>query len=285
MRILTENNLCKNRPYINLKKLASETPIRKGVVDEKGLKTTYIIDQKTQDILKTNDYTIEYSKGIEKENYKTKALSNTLLVEVNYVERTGNSSAKFKVFFVLDEIKYALPFAEFEDIYKGCMEILEKHITDNKELEYVTAGFKNLTKETINVDINTNLERLAQFKDKVDYKRNIDFFVINNTLASVSKFDINNKQSKIEVSDKIKVLRFNYSKRRYFELLPAQGTTVNLAQTDLICDLTDSKFPVVNIYTSYGLGKLLDIKNNIIPIDKYINLFANILDLGLPVLK
>ena len=285
MRILTENNLCKNRPYINLKKLTSETSIRKGNIDEKGLKTTYIIDQKTQDILKTDDYTIEYSKGIEKENYKTKTLSNTLLVEVNYVERTGNSSAKFKVFLVLDEVKYALPFAEFEDIYKGCMEILEKSITDNKELEYVTAGFKNLTKEVVSVDIKTNLERLAQFKDKVDYKRNIDFFVINNTLASVSKFDINNKKSKIEVTDKIKVLRFNYSKRLYFELLPTQGKTVNLAQTDLICDLTDPKFPIVNIYTSYGLGKLLDIKNNIIPIDKNINLFANILDLGLAVLR
>ncbi|MGL5575795.1 MAG: hypothetical protein ACRDCW_09670 [Sarcina sp.] len=285
MKILTENNLCKNKPYINLKKLTSETSIRKGEVDEKGLKTTYIIDQKTKDILKTDDYTIEVSKGIEKENYKTKTLHNTILVEVNYVSRTGASSAKFKVFVILDGIKYALPFAEFEDIYEGCMEILEKHIENDTELEYVTAGFNNLSKEEVSVDIDTNLKRLAQFKDKVDYKRNIDFFVINNTLASISKFDINNKKTEIEVTDKIKVLRFNFSKRLYKELVPTKGNKVNLAETDLICDLTDPKFPIVNIYTSYGLGKLLDIKNNIIPIDKNINLFANILDLDLPVLR
>lgn len=285
MRTLSENNLCKNRPYINLKKLTSETSIRKDEVDEKGLKTTYIIDQKTKDILKTENYTIEVTKGIEKENYNTKVLHNTLLVEVNYVARTGASSAKFKVFVILDGIKYALPFTEFEDIYEGCMEILEKHITDSKELEYVTAGFNNLNKEEPTVDIDTNLKRLAQFKDKVDYKRNIDFFVINNTLASVSKFDINNKQTEMDVTDKVKVLRFNFSKRLYFELIPTKGNKVNLAETDLICDLTDPKFPIVNIYTSYGLGKLLDIKNNIIPIDKNINLFANILDLDLPVLR
>lgn len=285
MRILSENNLCQDKPYINLKKLSSETAIRKGEVEEKGLKTIYIIDQKTQNILKTEDYKIEYSNGIEKEIYQTRVLNNTLLIEVNYVSRTGSSSAKFKVFALLNGIKYALPFTEFEDIYTGCFKILEKHITNKDELAYVTAGFDNLDREEINVDINTNLKRLEQFKDKVEYKRNVDFFVINNTLASISKFDINNKKTELKITNNIKVLRYNFSTRLYGELVPKEGNTVRLAETDIICDLTDRNFPLVSIYTNYGLGKLLDIKNNIIPTDKNINLFANILDLDLNVLR
>ena len=44
-------------------------------------------------------------------------------------------------------------------------------------------------------------------------------------------------------------------------------------------------FPTVSICTDYGLGKLLDVKNNVIPNTNTLSLFANILDLGLDVLK
>ncbi|MGL5066826.1 MAG: hypothetical protein ACRC6T_03215 [Sarcina sp.] len=285
MRVITENILCLDRPYINLKKLSSETAIRKGSIDEKGLKTTYIINQNTQNLFENENYTVEVKNGIEKQTYNTATLNNTLLVDINYVSRTGSSSAKLKIFVIIDGIKYALPYGQFEDIYDGCFEILARNFGDDEQLTYINYGFKNLEKEVINVDINTNLERLADFKDVVDYKRNIDFFVLNNILASISKFDIKNKKSKIEVSDKIVVLRYQFSRRLYEVLTPAKGNTVNLAETDIICDLTDVDFPIVNMYTAYGLAKLVDIKNNVIPTTKNTNLFANILDLGLPVLR
>ncbi|WP_297517972.1 hypothetical protein [uncultured Clostridium sp.] len=285
MRVITENILCLDRPYINLKRLSTETAIRKGSIDEKGLKTTYIIDQTTKNLFKNENYTVEVNKGIEKQTYNTATLNNTLLVDVNYVSRTGPSSAKLKVFAIIDGIKYALPYGQFEDIYDGCFEILAKNLGDDEELTYINYGFKNLEKEIITVDIKINLERLADFKDVVDYKRNIDFFVLNNTLASISKFDIKNKKNKIEVTDKITVLRYQFSDRLYEILKPTEGKTVNLAETDIICDLTDIDFPIVNMYTSYGLAKLVDIKNNVIPTTKNTNLFANILDLGLPVLR
>ena len=284
MRIISESNLCLDRPYINLKKLAPTTAIRQGYADEKGLKSTYIIDQETNDLFKSDDYTIEVTKGIEKLTYPTKALNGTLLVDINYTTRGGDSSAKLKIFAILDGMKYALTFASFEDIYNNCLDIISKNIEDETTLNYIKAGFNNLTKEEISVDINTNLERLADFKDMVNYKRNISFFVLNNTLASISKFDIRNKSNKIEVSDNVTVIRYNFSVRLYKEVTPTDNM-VSLAETDIICDLTDKDFPIVNMYTYHGFAKLLDIKNNIIPIDKNINLFANILDLNLPVLK
>ncbi|MDU4327200.1 MAG: hypothetical protein E7I48_17735 [Clostridium celatum] len=47
MRIILENNLCENRPYVNLKKLSIKTSLRVGSVNELGFKGTYIIDQHT----------------------------------------------------------------------------------------------------------------------------------------------------------------------------------------------------------------------------------------------
>lgn len=39
------------------------------------------------------------------------------------------------------------------------------------------------------------------------------------------------------------------------------------------------------IYTEYDLGKLLDIKNNVIPTTNTLSLFANLIDLELNVLN
>lgn len=290
MRIILENNLCENRPYINLKKLSFKTSLRVGSLDELGFKSTYIINQHTQSLSKNSNYTSEYSKGIEKITFDTRDLHEMLLVEVNYSSRGGASSAKFKVYVILKNIKYALPFNSFEDTYTNCMDILTKELSGNDDLTYIQYGFNNLESEERLVDINLNLERLSEFKDRVNYKRNVDYFVINNITSSISKYDINNKTNKIEITDRVKVLRYDYTDRLYNFVNPSDNTnTVLLNETDIICDLGDvsdeNSFPTVNIYTEYGLGKLLDIKNNVIPTTNTLSLFANLLDLDLDVLN
>lgn len=282
MRIVSKSNLCINRPYINLKKLPLTTSLRVGTITDAGFKSTYIIDQKAQKLSTNPNYTIELSKGIEKITFSTDQLDNMLLTEVNFSSKGGKKSAKFKVYFVLDNIKYALPFNSFEDIYANCMSILEKELNGEDELIYIKNCFDALENDEISVDMNLNLERLQEFKDKVDYKRNVDYFVINNVPNATSKYDINNASDKISISDSLKVLRYSYSTRLYSIVTTPN---VQLRESDIICDLKDSKFPSISIYTNYGLGKLLDVKNNVIPNANLIALFANILDLGLLVLN
>ncbi|MBN1044707.1 hypothetical protein DVW08_04905 [Clostridium botulinum] len=287
MRIISENNLCENRPYINLKKLSVKTSLRVASANGLGFKGTYIINQTTQSLSKNNNYTSEYNKGIEKITFYTEDLHEMLLVDVNYSFRSDASSAKFKVYVILNNIKYALPFNYFEDVYINCMDILNKELNDNENLPYIKEGFDNLKKEEVLVDLNLNLERLSEFKDKVNYKRNVNYFVINNITSSISKYDINNKNNKIEITHRVKVLRHDYKTRLYKFVNPSDNdNTVFLNETDIICDLGDeNNFPTVNIYTKYGLGKLLDIKNNVIPTTNTLSLFANLLDLGLNVLN
>ncbi|MBB6623202.1 hypothetical protein [Clostridium gasigenes] len=290
MRIILENNLCVNRSYINLKKLPIKTSLRRGTVNDAGFKSIYIIDQSTQDLCKDNNYTIEFSKGIEKITFDREQLNEMLLVEINYSSRSGFKSAKFKVFVVLGKIKYAIPFNSFEDVYNNCMDILARELHGTEELTYIKESFNNLESEEILVDINLNLERLAEFKDKVNYKRNIYYFVVNNVDSCTSKYDINNKTNEIEITDSVKVLRYNYNTRLYTLVKPSNSVTIlKLVETDIVCDLGDAtdknSFPTVSIYTEYGLGKLLDIKNNVIPTSTTLSLFANILDLGLEVLN
>lgn len=282
MRIILKSNLCANRPYINLKKLPLTTSLRIGTITETGFKSTYIIDQKTQKLSTNENYTIELSKGIEKITFSTDSLDNMLLVEVNFSSKGGKKSAKFKVYFVLDNIKYALPLNSFEDIYANCMSILEKELKGDEELSYIKECFDSLENEEISVDLNLNLERLQEFKDKVDYKRNVDYFVINNVANATSKYDINSNTDKISTSDTLKVLRYSYNTRLYSIVSTPK---VQLRESDIVCDFSDSKFPVVSIYTNYGLGKLLDIKNNVIPNSNLISLFANITDLKINVLN
>ena len=287
MRIISENNLCENRPYVNLKKLSIKTSLRVGSVDELGFKGTYIIDQHTQSLCKNNNYTSQYTNGIEKVTFYTEELNKMLLVEISCSSKNSDNSTKFKVYVVLNNIKYVLPFNNFEDIYINCMDILNKELNDAEELPYIKKAFSNLKKEEISVDIDLNLKRLADFKDKVDYKRNVRYFVINNVASSISKYDINNKTNKIKITDKVKVLRHNY-KTRHYEFVSANDSSniVSLRPTDIICNLGDeNNFPTVDIYTEYGLGKLLDIKNNVIPTTNTLSLFANLLDLGLAVLN
>ena len=226
-------------------------------------------------------------RKFEKVTFYTSDLNEMLLVDINYSFKTGASYSKFKVYLILNNIKYALPFNYFEDIYRNCMDILAKEVNDNEEINYIKESFNNLKKEEISVDINLNLERLKEFKDKVDFKRNVRYFVINNIASSISKYDIKNKTNKIKVTDKVKVLRHNYKTRLYEFINPTDNTNmVSLKETDIICDLGDENtFPTVNIYTSYGLGKLLDIKNNVVPSTNTLSLFANLLDLGLNVLN
>lgn len=287
MRIISENNVCENRPYVNLKKLSVKTSLRVASIDELGFKGTYIINQYTQSLCKNENYTSQYSNGIEKVTFYTSDLNEMLLVDINYSFKTGASYSKFKVYLILNNIKYALPFNYFEDIYRNCMDILAKEVNNNEEINYIKESFNNLKKEEISVDINLNLERLKEFKDKVDFKRNVRYFVINNIASSISKYDIKNKTNKIKVTDKVKVLRHNYKTRLYEFVNPTDNTNmVSLKETDIICDLGDeNNFPTVNIYTSYGLGKLLDIKNNVVPSTNTLSLFANLLDLGLNVLN
>lgn len=283
MRIISKDNLCENRPYINLKKLSWKTSLRVDSPDNEGFKSTYIIDQYKESLSKNDNYTSEYNDGIVKLNFDTEYLNNMLLVEVNYSSKTGDKSAKFKVYIVLDKIKYALPFDFFEDTYKSVMSILEKEVKSIQEIKYIKAGFNNLKKEERPVDIDINLKRLSEFKAKVNYKRNVDYFVINNVTSTTSKYDINTDTTNIKISDTLKVLRYNYHERLYYML--TANDKFDLQETDIICDLSDKNFATVSIYSSYGLGKLLDIKNNVIPNTNHISLFANILDLGLQVLN
>lgn len=286
MRIISKNNLCEDKPYINLKKLSIKTSLRIGSSDDSGLKSTYIINQHKESLSKNNNYTSEYNKGIEKITFDTDDLHGMLLVEINYSTRTGADSAKFKVYVILENIKYALPFNSFEDIYTSCMDILNRELNNKQDLIYIKKGFDNLKPENRVVDIKLNLERLSEFKDKVDHKRNADYFVINNVTSSISKYDINNKSNKIITSKKVKVLRYEYTTRLYNFVTTTNGNTVFLKNTDIICNLGDeNNFPTISIYTEYGLGKLLDIKNNVIPTNNTLSLFANLLDLGLDVIN
>lgn len=290
MRLMFENDLCVNRPYINLKKLSGKTSLRKGTVNDAGFKSVYIIDQSTQNLSKDTDYTREFANGIEKITFYTDQLNEKLLVEINYSSKSGSASAKFKVFVILGNIKYALPFNAFKDVYTDCMDILERELNGKEELTYIKYGFNNLEDEETSVDINLTLERLADFKDRVNYKRNVYYFVINNIPSATSKYDINNKNNKIEVTDSVRVLRYDPNVRLYKIVTPSRGSnTVSLIETDIVCDLGNpsapNNFPTVSIYTEYGFGKLLDIKNNVIPTTNILSLFANILDLGLPVLN
>lgn len=286
MRIISKNNLCINRPYINLKKLPRKSSLRVGEITEAGFKGTYIINQHTQNLSTNENYIIQFSKGIEKITLDTELLNEMLLVEVNYSSRNSNKSAKFKVYLVLDNIKYALPFSSFEDIYDNCMNILARELYGKEELTYIKESFNNLENDEISVDIKLNLERLKEFKDKVNYKRNVYYFVINNIASATSKYDINTKTKEILPSNTLKVLRYNGYTRLYSIVEPINKTTkIKLNETDIICDLGEINFPTVSIYTEYGLGKLLDIKNNVIPNNNVLSLFANILDLGLEVLN
>ena len=141
MRIILENNLCENRPYINLKKLSPKTSLRVGSIDDLGFKGTYIINQHTQALSKDENYTAEYRNGIEKVTFYTEDLNEMLLVDINYSFRSGDSSAKFKVYLILNNIKYALPFNYFEDIYRNCMDILSKELNGTEELSYIKKAF------------------------------------------------------------------------------------------------------------------------------------------------
>jgi len=285
MRIISESNLCINRPYINLKKLPLKTSLRVGEITEAGFKSTYLIDQHTQNLSTNDNYIVQFSEGIEKITLNTILLHETLLVEINYSSRNNNKST-VKIYLVLDNIKYSLPFNFFQDVYDNCMNILAKELNGKEELAYISECFNNLENDEIPVDINLNLERLQEFKDKVNYKRNVHYFVINNIAATTSKYDINTKPSKILASNTIKVLRYDYLTRLYKIVDPIDNMTkIKLYETDIICNLSELDFPTVSIYTDYGLGKLLDIKNNVIPNTNTLALFSNILDLGLNVLN
>ncbi|MBU3180368.1 hypothetical protein [Clostridium psychrophilum] len=286
MRIISENNLCINRPYINLKKLPLKSSLRVGEITGSGFKSTYIINQHTQSLSTNENYILQSNKGIEKLTLDTQLLDELLLVEVNYSSKNSNKSSKFKVYLVLDNIKYALPFTPFQDVYDSCMNILARELHGKEELAYIKKSFNNLENDEISVDTNLNLERLQEFKDKVNYKRNIYYFVINNIASTTSKYDINTKPKEILISNTLKVLRYNSDTRLYIILEPSDKTTkTKLNEADIICNLGDINFPTVSICTNYGLGKLLDIKNNVIPNTNTLSLFANILDLGLEVLK
>lgn len=284
MRIISENNLCINRPYINLKKLPSKSSLRVGSITATGFKSTYIINQHTQNLSTNENYILQFSEGIEKITLDTELLHELLLVEVNYSSKNSNKSA-FKIYLVLDNIKYSLPFNFFQDIYDNCMDILARELDGKEELTYIKESFKNLEGDEISVDINLNLERLQEFKDKVSYKKNVSYFVINNIASATSKYDINTKPKKILTSNTLKVLRYDYPTRLYRIVEPIDNMTkIKLYETDIICNLSEFNFPTVSIYTEYGLGKLLDVKNNVIPNTNTLSLFANILDLGLEVL-
>lgn len=284
MRIISKNNLCINRPYINLKKLPSETSLRVGKVAESGFKSTYIIDQSTQSLYTNEKYTLQFNEGIEKITFDTEALNDMLLVEINYSNKGGKKSAIFKVYFILNSIKYALPLAAFDDIYDNCLNILSKELDGTEELTYIKECYNALEAEEISVDTKLTLERLDEFIDKVYYKRNIDYFVLNKVPTFTSKYDINNNTKEILTSDSLKVLRYNYKTRLYSIVKPYEKSArIQLKETDVICDLTEIKFPIVTVYTDYGFGKLLDIKNNVIPNNNSLSLFANLLDLGLDV--
>lgn len=286
MRIISKDNLCTDKPYINLKKLTRKSSLRVGEITRTGFKSTYIINQHTQKLSSHDNYTLEVDNDIKKVTLNTFLLNEMLLVEVSYSNRNNNKSSKFKVYFVLDNVKYALPYNSFKDIYENCMNILARDLDGKEELTYIKDCFNNLENDEIPVDINLNLERLKEFKAKVDYKRNVYYFVVNNVAASTSKYDINSDIKEIVTSNTLKVLRYNYDTRLYTIVKPTDTTNkIKLQETDIICDLSEDKFAKVSIYTDYGLGKLLDVKNNVIPNANTLSLFANILDLGLAVLN
>lgn len=286
MRIVSKDNLCTDKPYINLKKLTRKSSLRVGEITRTGFKSTYIINQHTQKLSSHDNYTLEVDNDIKKVTLNTFLLNEMLLVEVSYSNRNNNKSSKFKVYFVLDNVKYALPYNSFTDVYENCMNILARDLDGKEELTYIKDCFNNLENDEIPVDINLNLERLKEFKAKVDYKRNVYYFVVNNVAASTSKYDINSDINEIVTSNTLKVLRYNYDTRLYTIVKPTDTTNkIKLQETDIICDLSEDKFAKVSIYTDYGLGKLLDVKNNVIPNANTLSLFANILDLGLAVLN
>jgi hypothetical protein len=286
MRIITEENLCIDRPYINLKKLPKKSSLRVGEITEAGFKSTYIINQHTQTLSTNKNYILQFSEGTEKVIVDSELLHELLLVEVNYSSKSSNKSSKFKVYLVLHNIKYALPLNSFQDIYDNCMNILARELAGKEELTYIKKSYTDLESDEIPVDIKLNLERLKEFKDKVNYKRNVPYFVINNIASATSKYDINTKPKKILTSNTLKVLRYDYHTRLYSIVAPIDDMTkIKLYETDIICDLGEINFATVSIYTEYGLGKLLDIKNNVIPNTNTLSLFANILDLGLEVLN
>lgn len=138
------------------------------------------------------------------------------------------------------------------------MSILSRELDGKQELTYIKESFTNLVNDEISVDIELNLERLKEFKEKVNYKRNVPYFVINNIVSTTSKYDINTRPKKILTSDTLKVLRYDYPTRLYTIVEPIDKMTK---------------------------VKLLDIKNNVIPNTNTLSLFANILDLGLGVLN
>jgi hypothetical protein len=285
MRIISENNLCIDRPYINLKKLSKEISLRVGEITEAGFKSTYIINQHTQSLSANENYILQFSEGTQKITLDTELLHELLLVEVNYSSKNSSKST-FKIYLVLDNIKYSLQFSFFQDIYDNCMNILARELDGKEELAYIKESFDNLENDEISVDINLNLERLQEFKDKVNYKRKVHYFVINNISSATSKYDINTKPKKILSSNTLKVLRYDYSTRLYKVVEPIDKMTkIKLYETDIICNLSEINFATVSIYTEYGLGKLLDVKNNVIPNTNTLSLFANILDLGLEVLN
>ena len=187
MRIISKNNLSINRPYINLKKLPIKSSLRVGEITAAGFKGTYIINQHTQDLSTNENYMLQFNNGIQKMTLETELLNELLLVEVNYSFKNSNKSAKFKVYFVLNNIKYSLPFSQFQDIYENCMNILTKGLAGKEELAYIKESFSDLENDELSVDIDLNLERLQEFKDKVNYKRNIYYFVINNIASNTSK--------------------------------------------------------------------------------------------------
>ena len=158
--------------------------------------------------------------------------------------KNSNKSAKFKVYLVLANIKYSLPFSPFQDIYDNCMNILSRELNGKEELTYIKESFNTLENDEIPVDIELNLERLQEFKDKVNYKRNIYYFVINNIASTTSKYDINSNPKEILISNTLKVLRYNSSTRLYIILEPINKTTkIKLNETDIICDLGEINFP------------------------------------------
>ncbi|MGL4731379.1 MAG: hypothetical protein ACRCW0_07330 [Clostridium sp.] len=282
MKKLKKEDLCINKPYINLKKLPVKVTFKVGEINETGLKNTYLIDQQTNSLSKNQNYSIEYEKGIEKHTYFQEELHGNLLVEVSHLTKGDKTQTKYKVYLIEDGIKYALPFTDFEDVYNYCNEILVNELNESNELKYILLAFNDLIKEEFSVDLNLNLERLSDYKDKVNYKRNVNYFVINNIPQATSKYDIRNYPKAITTSDTLHILRYNYKERLYYKL---KDSTISLQDTDIIVDLMDEGFPKVSIFMSYGLGKLLDLKNNVIPNSNTISLFANILDLDINALN
>lgn len=279
MKIFTEQDLYISGDYIGLKKLSMKTSIRRGDLSKDSFKGNYLINPRTEKLTDNKNYIVEKENDVENLVYYTDELNELFLVETLYSSKSGENGAKFKVYYILNGVKYILNYNNFEEIYSECMNILKKEIKMEEELEYVEAGFRNLEKTEVIADLKKNIQRVKEFKDRVDYKRNVKYFVINNTLATTTKFDIKNRKGKIETNENTFVLRYDSKERLYYIL---EDKEISLKEGDLIIKFGETN--TVHIYTNYGLGKLLDIKNNVIPTKNNISLFANILDLGLKVL-